>query len=74
MTSLRRDHPKVAVARLSGMNELRRRSGRSKGRGNLLPDMAAFSHAGHDHAPLAGLHKLNGALEILRQAIEKRGL
>jgi hypothetical protein len=56
------------------MNELRGRSGRGQGCGDLLPDMAAFSHAGHDDAALAVLHKLNRALEFLGQSGEKRSL
>ena len=36
--------------------------------------MAAFSHAGHDDAALAALHKLDRALEFLGQPGEQRSL
>ena len=45
------DHAEVAVARLDGMDELRRRAGRGEGRGDLAGDMAALAHAGDDDAP-----------------------
>ena len=35
---------------LAGMNPLRRRAGRRHGRSDLAGDMAAFAHAGDDHA------------------------
>ena len=49
-----RDHAEVAVARLAGMNEKRRRSGRGEGRGDLAGDVAGLAHAGDDDAALGG--------------------
>ena len=48
--SLGGDHAEIAVARLAGMDELRRRAGRGEGRGDLARDMAALAHAADDDA------------------------
>ena len=42
------DHAEIAVARLGGMDEQRRRAGRGEGRGDLARDMAALADAGDD--------------------------
>ena len=62
-----RDHAEVAVARLAAMHEECRRAGRSKGGGNLLPDVAALADAGDDHAALGGGERCNGDAEGLSQ-------
>ena len=50
ITSSRRDHAEVAVARLGGMHEEGRRAGRGERRGDLGADMPALAHAGDDDA------------------------
>ena len=48
-----RDHAEVAVARLGGVHEERRRAGRRQRRGELARDVAGFADAGHDDAAAA---------------------
>ena len=48
ITSSRRDHAEVAVARLARMHEKGGRAGRGEGRGDLAPDVAGLAHAGDD--------------------------
>ena len=47
------DHAEVAVARLGGVHEVRRRAGARERRGDLARDVARLAHAAHHHAPLA---------------------
>ena len=62
------------MARLGGVDELRRRAGGGESGGKLLADMAAFAHAGDDQPAPAPLHELNSVAEILSKAIQKRCL
>ena len=70
---LRRDHAEIAVACLGRMHELGRRSGGRKRGGDLLPDMAALAHAGHDDPALAAQHQLRRLFEVLRKPIGQCG-
>ena len=50
ITSSRRDHAEVAVARLARVDEEGGRAGRGEGGGDLAADVAGLAHAGDDHA------------------------
>ena len=64
------DHAEIAVARLGGVDELRRRAGRGEGRGDLAGDMAALAHPGDDDAPAHGGARVDRSSE---RAVERFG-
>ena len=55
---LRRDHAEVAVAGFAGVHEKGRRAGARQRGGDLVADMAGFTHAGDDDAALALEHQI----------------
>ena len=59
--SLRVMKPKIAVARLARMDELRRRSGGGQSRRDLVPDMPALAHAADDDAAFHAHDQVDGA-------------
>ncbi len=66
------DIAEIAVARLGGMDELRRRAGRGEGRGDLARDMAALAHAGDDDAARHRRQEVDGPRECLVESGRKR--
>ena len=64
-----RDHTKIAMARFGGMDEVRRRSGRRKGRCDLARDMSALAHAADDHAVAHAHQHVDGAAEVAVQRV-----
>ncbi len=61
------------MARLAGMNELRGRSGRGEGRGDLARDMAALAHAGDRDAARSRRQQVDRLGEALIESLDERG-
>ena len=55
----RGDHPEIAVTGFSRMDKLGRRAGRGQGCGDLVADMAAFTHTADDNAAGDSLHDVD---------------
>ena len=73
MTSSRRDHAEVAMARFARMHEIGGRAGRGEGRGDLAADMAGLAHAGDDQPALATARSAQRRRRAGRQAVLDRG-
>jgi hypothetical protein len=65
------DGAEIAVNRLRGMEEERRRAGARERRGNLPADDAGLAHPGHDHASPALEEDLERALEVVADPIDQ---
>ena len=66
------DHAEVAVARLGGMHEIRRRAGARQSRSDLARDVAGLADAAHDDAALAVEDQRNRGEKALVQPRDQR--